>query len=310
MVLEKKKGSSEPKKITPNGVPTGVDKLIDRATQALKDVTVPEAMRGNQGAEVSGIAIQAKQHASQQQLAVPLDNLSYTRNLLAQRVLKLVQRYYDSYRIFRITEQDPVTGRDVEEVLEVNKFDPATGQYLNDITLGTYDVVVTEQPMQVTFENTQFQQALEMRKEGIAIPDATVIRYSNLSDKHEILEQMQQQKQPADPTLEAKARLLNAQADKTVTETAAKAVEAQFSAIQTAQVITQTPATAGLADSLLRSAGYVDKDAAPIVPEAPAGALPGLDMPTNTNPLTPLNPEQPMSAAEGMTAGIETAAAD
>jgi hypothetical protein len=149
-----------------------------------------------------------------------------------------------------------------------------------------------------------------MRKEGIAIPDATVIRYSNLSDKHEILEQMQKNQPAADPTLEAKARLLNAQADKTVTETAAKAVEAQFSAIQTAQVITQTPATAGLADSLLRSAGYVDKDAAPIVPEAPAGAMPGLDMPTNTNPLTPLNPEQPMSAAEGMTAGIETAAAD
>lgn len=310
LVLEYKKGSTPPKKITANPVPQGVDRLIDRATQALKDVTVPEAMRGNQGAEVSGIAIQAKQHASQQQLAVPLDNLSYTRNLLAQRILKLVQRYYDSYRIFRITEQDPNTGRDVEQVLEINKFDPATGQYLNDITLGTYDVVVTEQPMQVTFENSQFQQALEMRKEGIAIPDATVIRYSNLSDKHEILEQMQQQEQPADPTLEAKARLLNAQADKTVTETAAKAVEAQFSAIQTAQVITQTPATAGLADSLLRSAGYVDKDAAPIVPEAPAGAMPGLDMPTNTNPLTPLNPEQPMSAAEGMTAGIETAAAD
>lgn len=309
LVLEYKKGSTPPKKITANPVPQGVDRLIDRATKALKDVTVPEAMRGNQGAEVSGIAIQAKQHASQQQLAVPLDNLAYTRNLLAQRMLKLIQRYYDSYRIFRITETDPITGKEVEETLEINKFDPETGEYLNDITLGTYDVVVTEQPMQVTFENTQFQQAIEMRGKGIAIPDATVIRYSNLSDKHEILEQMQNQQQPTDPTLEAKARLLEAQAEKTKAETTSKSVETQFSAIQTAQVIATTPATAPLADKLLRSAGYVDQDAAPIVPEAAPGVQ-GVAMPHNTNPLTPLNPEQPMSPEQGVNAGIKTARAD
>lgn len=310
LVLEYKKGTTPPKKITANSVPTGVDRLIDRATQALKDVTVPEAMRGQQGAEVSGVAIQAKQFASQQQLAVPLDNLAYTRNLLAQRMLKLVQRYYDSYRIFRITETDPNTGKEVEETLEINKFDPTTGEYLNDITLGTYDVVVTEQPMQVTFENSQFQQALEMRKQNVAIPDATVIRYSNLSDKHDILEQMQNQAKPTDPTVEAKARLLLAQAAKTDAETTAKGVEAQYSAIQTAQVIATTPQTAGLADSLLRSAGYKDHDAAPIVPQ-PDAAVPGaVEPPTNTNPLTPVNPQAPASPAEGAHAGIETAAAD
>ncbi|CAM3407005.1 Genomic island protein [Paracidovorax anthurii] len=311
LVVEYKKGSTPPQKIPPNQVPTGVDRLIDRADKALKDVTVPDAMRGQQGPEVSGVAIQSRQFAAQQQLAVPLDNLNYTRHLLAVRLVKLIQRYYDSYRIFRITETDPMTGKPQEKVVEINKFDPATGRYLNDVTVGTYDVVITEQPMQVTFQNSQFQQAMEMRKAGIAIPDPAVLRYSNLADKQEILASMQQAGQPpADPTLQAKADLLQAQTRETDARTRRTdaqatdvAVKTQYSGAQTAQVIAQNPAVAPLADSLLRSANYKDHDAAPIVPQ-PAGALPALDMPRNTDPLTPSSPER------GVNRGIETQAAD
>lgn len=303
LVIEYKKGSSTPQKIQPNQVPSGVDKLIDRATQALKDVTVPDSMRGLQGNAVSGVAKQADQFASQQQLAVPLDNLAYSRQLLAMRLLHLVQRYYDSYRVFRITETDAMTGKEVENTVEINKPD-GMGGYLNDITMGEYDVVITEQPMQVTFENSQFEQAMTMRKEGIQLPDATVIRYSNLADKHEIMQNMQENTQ-TDPTLEAKAKLMEAQGRKMDADTTARNVEAQYSAIQTAQVIATTPATSGLADQLLRSAGYVDHDAAPIVPQAPPGLPMGLQeaIPGNTNPMTPMNPASP---AVGMMDGIET----
>ena len=304
LVVEYKKGFNPPKKIEANNVPSGVDKLIDRATQALKDVTVPDSMRGLQGNAVSGVAKQADQFASQQQLAVPLDNLAYTRRLVANRVVALVQKYYDSHRIFRITEMNPLTGKEEEQVIEINKPD-GEGGYLNDITMGTYDVVVTEQPMNVTFENGQFDQAITMRKEGIKIPDATVVRYSNLADKHDIMEQMQGS-ETVDPTLEAKAKLLDAQARKADADTTARGVEAQYSAIQTAQVIATNPATSGLADALLKSAGYKDQDAGPIVPEAPAGMPMPTDagIPANTNPMTPANP------GVGLMDGIETPAAD
>ena len=211
--------------------------------------------------------------------------------------------YYDSYRVFRITETDPITGKEVENIIEINKPD-GMGGYLNDITMGEYDVVITEQPMQVTFENSQFEQALSMREKGVALPDATVIRYSNLSDKHEIMASMAQTATPTDPTLEAKAKLMDAQARKMDADTTARSVEAQYSAIQTAQVIATAPATSGLADQLLRSAGYVDRDAAPIVPQAPPGMPMGLPMQPNTNPMTPANP------GVGLMDGIETARPD
>lgn len=310
LVLEYKEGAQPPTKIQPNQIPQGVDRLIDRATSALKSVTVPDAMRGQtEVTNESGVLFQAKQFAAQQQLAVPLDNLAYTRNLLAQRILKLIQRYYDSYRVFRISEMDPTTGKEKEEMIEINKYDPATDSYLNDVTIGNYDAVITEVPMQVTFENTQFKQALDMRQQGIAIPDATIVRYSNLADKESIVEAMQSATTP-DPEADAKAELIKAQTRKADAEATSKSVETQFSAIQTAQVIATTPQTASLADALLKSAGYVDRDMAPIVPQLSAQAAMGmapLDMPTNSNPLTPLNPTNP---AVGMNAGIETAAPD
>lgn len=62
----------------------------------------------------------------------------------------------------------------------------------------------------------------------------------------------------------------------------------------------------------LRSAGYQDMDAAPIVPSPPEGMAAPADpgVPANTNPMTPANPQAPASPAVGMNQGIETPAAD
>lgn len=292
-----------PRKIQANQIPTGIDRIIDRAGAMLDETTgINDAMTGDIGREVSGIAIQSRQFAAQQGLAVPLDNLARTRNMMAKRILELIQAFYDEPRIFRITEQDS-RGQDVTEELLVN-YPQEQGGVLNDLTIGEYDVVVTEQPMQVTFENSQFTQIMEMREKGVRIPDSFVVRNSNIADKQEVIEAMEMQaQQPPDPLNEAKAKLAEAQAAKVKQESVNRSVEAQYSAIQTAATIATNPLTAGLADSLLRSAGYEDQDAAPIMPQAnleKAQQAAGLDMPTNTNPMTPANP------GVGLMSGIET----
>lgn len=293
-----------PRKITPNPVPQGLERIVERAATLLEQSTgVNDAMIGNSGREVSGIAIQSRQHAAQQQLAVPLDNLARTRTLLATRILDLIQNYYDEPRIIRITETD-ARGQELTEELMLNQPDEATGSVVNDLTIGEYDVVITDVPTQVTFENSQFMQIMEMMDKGAPIPWPFVLRHSNLAHKQEIIEAVEQQsKERVDPLTEAKVKLTEAQAMKASREAVNKAVESQYSAIQTAGVITQTPQTSPLADSLLRSAGYEDQDAAPIVPEAEAMAqeVPvAPEVPTNTNPLTPANP------GVGMQQGIET----
>jgi len=297
LVIEHARGSTAPRKIQPNSVPTGIDRIIERAGYSLKEVTVPDAMRGNQGREESGIAIQSKQHAAQQGLAVPLDNLARTRAMLAEWIDYAITCYYDAERVMRITKTNPMTGQDDTQEIVLNKMDPATGAYINDMTAGEYDVVVSEQPMQVTFENSQFKQVLEMRQNGIGIPDPFIIKHSNLSDKHEIIQAIEGagQQQP-DPLAEAEKALTEARAEKeralamkARADAVTSGVGGMYSATQAAATIAAQPAVAPLADDLLRSAGFIDQDAAPIVPQmtAPAPGVVPPDVDRNTSPMFP-----------------------
>lgn len=300
LVLERKAGSAPLSKITANAMPHGIEKMIEIASVTLGEVTVPPAMRGIGNGDEPGIAIQSRQHAAQQQLSVPLDNLARTRNMLADWIDYAIGKYYTAERTFRITKTDPQTGKELEDELTINQFDPVSGEYLNDMTSGEYETVITEQPMQVTFENSQFTQAMEMRTAGIAIPDTAVLRKSNLSDKAEIIEQMQGAgAPPPDPTIDAKVKLIEAQTLKTQAETTSKNVEAMYSATNAANQIALMPAIAQPADDMLMSAGFKDANASPGIPTMPEGVQGIADLPQNTSPNFPPNPDV------GITQGIE-----
>jgi hypothetical protein len=303
LVLEYVKGSKEPQKIKPNPIPAGLADLAAIASTKIKSTSGQNsAMKGEAGKDQSGIAVQSLQYAAQMALAVPLDNLSRTRHMTAQRMLELIQAFYDEPRIFRITKTDPLTGQAASEELQIN-WTQVDGSKLNDLTIGEYDVVITDQPAQVTFDNSQFNQALAMKEKGVAIPDSVLIRYSTLADKPAIIQAMQSQSPQSNPLDEAKAALAQAQALKVQAETVAKNIEALFSAIRTGQIVATMPGVAPLGDAIAKSAGFVDKDMAPIFPAGPAAETAASTVappPTNTNPVTPDNPQR------GMEAGIES----
>ena len=305
LVLERKTGSPPLAKITSNAMPAGIERIIEIASSTLGEVTVPPAMRGIGAGDEPGIAIQSRQHAAQQQLAVPLDNLARTRNMLADWIDYAIGKYYSAERTFRITKTDPETGKDIDDMLTINQQDES-GAMLNDMTSGEYETVVTEQPMEVTFENSQFTQAIEMRDKGILIPDAAIVRKSNLSDKAEIIQQMQgagKEQPPPDPLIESRIKLLEAQARKTDADAAEKNVTGMFSATSAANQIALNPTIAPVADAMWLSAGGKDANAAPAIPE-PQGAQ-GLEgLPQNTSPNFPPSPEV------GMNTGIETGIED
>lgn len=298
---------NKPEKITPNTVPTGIAELARIASEKVMKLTGQNsAMRGEGGKDQSGIAIQSMQYAAQMSLTVPLDNLAKTREMLAQRMLELVQAFYDDQRLINITKPDAITGKDTTEELRINWRETEGAEILNNLTIGEYDVVITEQPTQVTFQNSQFSQALDMKKAGINIPDTVLVKNSLLTNKAEIIEAMSANQQ-TDPVAEAKALLLKAQAAVAEATATAKNVEALFSAIRTGQIIATNPGVSTIADEVAKSAGFQDKNAAPLYPEggpaivdAPAPAPGTVQPPPNsTNPITPDNP------GVGMDAGIE-----
>ncbi|HZX81032.1 MAG TPA: hypothetical protein VFE72_08795 [Lysobacter sp.] len=291
LVVHYRKGSTKPEKIQANSVPTGIDKLAEMASAKIRVVSgVSDALRGKAPGSQSGVAIQSLQFGSQLSLAVPLDNLARTRHMLAGRLLEYIQGFMTEAQLLRITERG-ADGSQVSTEMPIN-WEQEDGSILNDLTMGEYDVVVTEQPSQVTFQNSQFEQAMAMRKEGIAIPDDVVLRYSTLADKNEVIKAMQDSAQKANPNDEAKAALDQAKA-------VMARLEGLFAAIRTAQALRGDPALAGVADVLARSAGFQDQDGGETYPDT-SGLPPAAAPPTSTNPLTPDNPQTGASA--GMTA--------
>lgn len=314
LTLEYKKGSTPPKKIEPNQVPTGIAQLITTSRETIKAVTgVNESMLGVGQQDMSGVAIQSRQFAAQQQLALPLDNQGRTRHMLGMRCLELFQAYYSDPREFRFTEMNAL-GKPETHDLTVNQPQP-DGSFLNDLTIGKYDIVIDSQPMQITFDNSQFEQIKSMRKDmGVRIPDPVVIRYSNLADKTDVLQAMQEAGAPNDPLAEAKAGSENAKARQLLAQADVAAAQADFLRAQAVQArvtamysathagaqIAAVPNVAPVADEMLLSAGFVDQNAPPIIPEPSAAqTIPAPLASQSTHPLTPPHPDV------GVNAGIE-----
>ena len=190
LVLEYNRGSQPPAKIPPNQIPTGLDRISQKAAANIKAISgVNDSMLGSDGAEVSGIAIQAKQNRGVIMIQVPLDNLRKTRHYLAEKILNLVQRFYTEERIIMITnEEDPMQPR---EEMVVNQMTPE-GEIVNDLTIGEYDVIIGTMPARDSFDEVQFAEAISLRSAGVAIPDDAIVQYSHLAKKQELASRLRQ----------------------------------------------------------------------------------------------------------------------
>ena len=318
LVVEYDPQIGEPTREQPLAPPQAAAELINKAEFAIKTISgMSDALQGQPGSEVSGVAIKTKQYQGQLQMGRHLDNLAYTRRLAAKKILELIQQFYTTERVIRI--YDPTT-KELQDEFVINAIGP-DGTVLNDVTIGKYDVVVSDTPTHASYMDAEYDKMMTMREQGVPVPDKYIIDSSNVRKKHEIVKEIEAVQ--ADPIREAEAMLKQAeamlkqaQAEKAKADMVASTVKAQYQAIQTAATVATTPAVAPLADSILKSAGFEDKDAPPIIPGAEAAmagaANPGPEVPTqpgtpgvNRN-TSPAFPPQPPSPAVGLGQGGET----
>ena len=222
-------------KIQPNQTPTGLDRLSYKAEEHIKTISnVSDSMQGNDREDVAAKAIAYKQQRSSVNHSKAHDNLERTDWLLARNVLDVVQAYYTEPRIIHITHDDPT--HETEEV-GINQVDSESGAIINDLTVGEYSILISSAPSRVSLEDSQFEQALGMRREGIQIPDSVLIENSRLMRRAEIIKQMteaanspeaQQQAQLQMRQMQAEVAKLEAEVGKIQAETAQKGADAQI----------------------------------------------------------------------------------
>lgn len=185
LVLEFMRGSTPPEKITPNQIPTGLDRLSQKAVVYFREISgISDAMLGQPGREISGEALDRKQQNGLIQMDPIFDNLARTRQLRAEFILELIQEYYTEERILKIIGFND-EGEEIPEDVVINQH-AANNTILNDVTVGEYRIVVSSRPTRDTEDQTQTQLMLQMREVGIMIPDWAIIEASPLENRREI----------------------------------------------------------------------------------------------------------------------------
>ena len=251
LVLEYARGTNAPSKIQPNQIPTGLDRIGQKAQANIQSISgINDSMLGTDSAEVSGVAIQAKQNRGAVMIQVPLDNLAKTRQYLAEKILNLIQTFYTEERVIQVTnEDDPMQPR---EPMLLNSMTPE-GDIINNLTIGEYDVIVASAPARDSFDETQFAEALSLRQAGVAIPDDANIGYSHLMKKEELAKRirvmtgqeppspeqaqvMQQQQMLAMQNLQLETMKLQAEVEKLQSEAAINVAKVQETAEVNPQV--------------------------------------------------------------------------
>jgi hypothetical protein len=258
LVLEFNRGSTPPGKIPPNQIPTGLDRIAQKAAQNIKTISgISDAMLGTDGAEVSGIAIQAKQNRGVLMIQVPLDNLKKTRQYLAEKVLNLVQRYYTEERVIQITdESNPFKPR---EPMAVNQVTPE-GQIINDLTIGEYDVVIATAPSRDNYDEVQFAEAIQLRQAGVPIPDDLIVEYSHLARKADIAQRIRRMQGTEPPTPE-QAQLAQFEMESRIRSTQLEIakLEAEVQNLQSSAQLNMAKAQGEAADPQLKVAELQSK---------------------------------------------------
>lgn len=245
-------------KIQPNQVPTGLDRVTFKAEEHIKSVSgVNDSMQGFDREDVAARAIEKKRQAgSTSTLSKPLDNLIRSDFYLARNILSLIQRFYTEPRILTITGDD-MTG-EAQEV-PINQPTP-TGEILNDLTIGEYDVVITSVPHRETLEDSQFEQAVALRELGIALPDSVLIDASRLMNKKEIVRAMEgdQNSPEAQAERERVARQAEAQTLEAEAKAAKVAADAGLIQARTGEVAVKTELMASGGDQGSPDTGVAD----------------------------------------------------
>lgn len=230
-------GEQPPEKIQPNQIPTGLDRISDKAGVFFRQISgVNDAQLGQQRSD-SSKALDSRREGGAAQQEILFDNLDLTRQLRAELMLEIIQAYYTETRLIQVLSMNEDGDMEQSE-LTINQPVSIGGveEIKNDLTIGEYAVVITKLPRRDTYDEGVFEQAVQLRELGVQIPDFVLIQNSQMPDKQELVELSKKIAGLAAPSEEEIARqqeidnlqmrLLTAE----VTEKEAQALERQSNA--------------------------------------------------------------------------------
>jgi len=310
--------------------------FANRDTMAIRQMSgVTGENRGLDTNSISGKAVLAKQEQGSLLTMELFDNLLFARQMEGEMVLSLAEQFITEPLTIRLPGEK--AGYDYTTI---NQRQP-DGTYLNDITQRRAHFVVGEQAWKQSFAESAFETLMQVLTQlasaapqvVVAMLDVVFEMHPNLPRKQVILERIRQvngqapldgkltpeqeqaraqQQQVAQAQFEmqmaqmqAAIREAQAKGEKLEADAMAKRLEALYMSAQAAQVLAMAPQISPVADELLKSAGFEDRNGQgvidPMAQQQAAAVQPGPEI---------AEAQQTDGALVGMQEGIQTPQAD
>jgi hypothetical protein len=199
-------GLDKIKPVPPAPLPDSIARLEQAFENDIKSITgINEEMLGTDGSKsASGRAIELRQRMAVTQIALLFDNLRDMKLRLMQilwgrgQMPGLVQQYYKEEMIIRISED----GQDAQ-FRTVNQTHPigvdnsgnVLYQTINDLSVGDFDIAITESPSTPTKRYSDMMSFLELMKTPLGATVAQVapdlfLEYSDLPNKEMVAQRL------------------------------------------------------------------------------------------------------------------------
>ncbi|MRR49363.1 MAG: hypothetical protein EG825_00370 [Rhodocyclaceae bacterium] len=159
----------KPERISPATPPMAMERLEEKATSDLKEIAgINDSALGQLDRVQSGRAIEARQRQSVLSVQTYMDNMSRTQKMCGRKSLEMIQNHFIEERTFHILSDEakitPIT---------IN-LRQATGDIMNDVTVGNYTVNIDETPLSASFMSAQMDEMLSLVEKGL-LPAAAIM---------------------------------------------------------------------------------------------------------------------------------------
>lgn len=152
----------KPEQIRPGVPPTAMANLEEKAEGDLKEIAgINDSALGQLDRVQSGRAIEARQRQSVLAIQSAMDNMGRTQMLYGRKTVEIIQNHYTQRRVFTIINDD---GNNLPMVINDEL---ASGEIVNDMALGAYEVSIDETPLSASFLAAQFDEMITMVEKGI-----------------------------------------------------------------------------------------------------------------------------------------------
>ena len=201
----------KPQRIEPGQYPQGLDRLEDKNSEDLNQISgINQSALGQLDTVQSGRAIEARQRQAVLSIQMYSDNFARSKEMQGRNSLSLFQKFYNEHRIFRVIGEDSQLA-----TYEINKRQQ-TGMNsmtrMNDITVGKYSVHVDEVPISATFKQAQFEETMLIIEKlgpiGMALAQTSpdlIIDQTSLPRKNDWKKALEMAQSQVDPAMQQQA---------------------------------------------------------------------------------------------------------